>query len=105
MLKGKFKIGDKVWTYDHHFDEFVRVEIDSCKIVNNQIIYNGMYAQEDCFFTLKNAYLHECDLTTAGYKMQLKYLASQYAETVDEVNKGVNKELQFESTSNDDQVN
>lgn len=93
MLKGKFKIGDYLWTYDYHYDAFIRVKVDSCKVVNNQIMYNGMYAQEDCFYTLKNSYLHECDYQTKLYKDKLKELASQYASTQNEVQNNVEEDV------------
>ena len=94
-LKGKYKIGDRVWTYDYHFDEFMRITIECSKIVDGQIMYNGMYPEEDCFSNLDDSYLHECDYQTRLYLERIKLLQKKFTKTVEEQEEDVKKTIQL----------
>ena len=94
-IKGKYKIGDRVWTYDYHFDEFMRITIESSKIVDGQIMYNGMYPEEDCYYHLEDSYLHECDYQTNLYLERIKLLQNKFTKTVEDLNENDKKNIQL----------
>lgn len=73
------KIGDTVYTYDIFKDEFVRMDVISIYLNNaKEIMINGRFAQEECFFTLKEAYQHKCNELTKQYQEDLRKFSDKY---------------------------
>ena len=79
-MRNKFNLGDKFWTFDYHFDDFIQEEVTHIKIVLNDdtnektVMYNGMYEEQYCFAKLKDAYLAECDYRDKKHREELRKL-------------------------------
>lgn len=71
-------IGQIVYTFDLHKEEFISFEVESITKVNNDIMVNGRFGIEDVFETSNEAYTKICDNETQEYRATIRNLMMKY---------------------------
>lgn len=71
-------IGQIVYTFDLHKEEFISFEVESITKVNTDIMVNGRFGIEDVFETVNEAYIKICDDETQEYRATIRNLMMKY---------------------------
>lgn len=84
----KYNIGDVVWVYDfkHGEYDFFDFKVDTIRVDNGNIIYNGKYFEEDCCETLKSCQAHALEVCTEKYKENCRIIEEKYFKKESEIN-------------------
>ena len=71
-------IGQIVYTFDIHKEEFISFEVESITKKFNDIMVNGRFGIEDVFETVNEAYMKICDDETQEYRVTIRNLMMKY---------------------------
>lgn len=93
MQKGKYTVGDRVWVYDYAWDEFTLITIDSVKVLNDEIYYNGRFIEEELSSDLEVTYNYICDYNTAQYRKEITKITEKYMRLKEKCKKNIQKKL------------
>lgn len=82
-MTNRFNIGDTLWTFDMHYEDFIQIKVESIKKIDGQVYYNGMYLDEDCAKHLSEAKQKWIDFTTSVYQQNIKSIMEKYYKKVE----------------------
>lgn len=77
--KCKYTIGDIIYCWDIQTEQFRKLEVETMSVNGaKEIMINGRFDADECFETLKEAYLYECRLATNAYHEDLRNISENY---------------------------
>ena len=84
-MTNRFNIGDTLWTFDLHFEDFVSFQVESIKKTCEDVLYNGRFLDQDCAKHLSDAKQKWLDYMTSQYKKAVNDVEEKYYKKVEEL--------------------
>lgn len=103
-------IGQTVYMFDYHFEEFISDTVESIKqLEDGSIMVNGRFDLEDVFISANDCYMAMCDYETKTYRTTIKNIMEKYndfmnkpKDSITSTAEKISEELNKKWSENDD---